>query len=286
MNAFYGGCDQKAYLWNLQTQQVEPIAQHNAPIKTVNPIPEISCVATGGWDNCFNLWDLRQARGTLASSAALPGKVYAADVKSMMIILCLANRQVLLYDSRNMAQPYRIHNPELSYQLRSVACFPDMQGFVTGSVEGKCEVAYLQPADQAKNFRFKCHVIDPVAFPVHRVVFHPIMTDVLATAGGDGAIYTWNLAQRKRVAQLVSLQNGAACTALSFSSNGNWLAYAAGYDWTRLQQGLSPGNPCLPPAHVFIKTLDSSHLQVPEHGGGSKHKQPSQPHHGKNNRRR
>jgi mRNA export factor len=250
-------------MWNPQTQQVQVVAQHSAPIQTVDVIPDVSCVATGGWDSCFNMWDLRQAAGAKAASISLPGKVYAADVFRMMVVICLSNKKVHIYDCRNTAQPYRVHSPEgLSYQLRRVACFPDGIGFVIGGVEGKCEVAYVQAADQGTNFRFKCHRRQENAFPVNGVSFHP-QTSALATVGGDGSCTLWDKTNKTRLNDIV--KSGPPLTAVSFSTTGNILAYATGNDWC---QGYSSSNPAVGSPSITLYSVQPQDVQPkPKHSG-------------------
>eukprot|EP00916_Digyalum_oweni_P019775 GHVL01033014.1.p1 GENE.GHVL01033014.1~~GHVL01033014.1.p1 ORF type:complete len:185 (-),score=25.73 GHVL01033014.1:874-1428(-) len=70
---FSCGCDNKAWMWNLQTQQKQQVAQHDAPIKRCIFLDDLNLLITGSWDKTIKFWDLRQpvAVGTLP----LPDKV-------------------------------------------------------------------------------------------------------------------------------------------------------------------------------------------------------------------
>jgi mRNA export factor len=41
----------------------------------------------------------------------------------------------------------------LKFQTRTIALFPNSQGYVLGSIEGRCAVQYINDADQSNNFR-------------------------------------------------------------------------------------------------------------------------------------
>lgn len=54
---FTASADKTAKLWDLATNQATQIAQHDAPIKTVNWIkaPNYSCVMTASWDKTLKV---------------------------------------------------------------------------------------------------------------------------------------------------------------------------------------------------------------------------------------
>jgi hypothetical protein len=67
----------------------------------------------------------------------------------------------------------RIVSP-LKYQTRCVATFPDKQGFLVGSIEGRVAVQHIDDSEQAKNFTFKCHRDNNDVYAVNSINFHPV----------------------------------------------------------------------------------------------------------------
>jgi mRNA export factor len=67
----------------------------------------------------------------------------------------------------------RILSP-LKYQTRCVATFPDKQGFLVGSIEGRVAVQHIDEAQQSKNFTFKCHRDNNDIYAVNAISFHPV----------------------------------------------------------------------------------------------------------------
>ena len=47
---FSGGCDKQAKMWPLSGGQPVTVAMHDAPIKDIAWIPEMSLLVTGSWD--------------------------------------------------------------------------------------------------------------------------------------------------------------------------------------------------------------------------------------------
>ena len=57
---FTASCDKTCKMWDLQTNQAMPVAEHAAPIKSVAWIqaPNYSCVVTASWDKTLKVKDL------------------------------------------------------------------------------------------------------------------------------------------------------------------------------------------------------------------------------------
>lgn len=51
MSVFSGGCDKQVKMWSLMSGgQTSTVAMHDAPIKEIAWIPEMSLLVTGSWD--------------------------------------------------------------------------------------------------------------------------------------------------------------------------------------------------------------------------------------------
>ena len=81
----------------------------------------------------------------------------------------------------------------LKFQTRCIRCFPNKQGFVLGSIEGRVAVEYFDmSADvQRKKYAFKCHRAKDRdgttenIYPVNAIAFHNVY-NTFATGGSDG----------------------------------------------------------------------------------------------------
>ncbi|KAI5021023.1 hypothetical protein ZWY2020_054433 [Hordeum vulgare] len=120
---FSGGCDKQVKMWPLLSGgQAQTVAMHDAPVKEVAWISQMNLLVSGSWDKTLRYWDTRQAN---------PAHNPQTEFK-------------------------RIQSP-LKYQTRCVAAFPDQQGFLVGSIEGRVGVHHIDDSQQSKNFTFKCH---------------------------------------------------------------------------------------------------------------------------------
>jgi cell cycle arrest protein BUB3 len=82
----------------------------------------------------------------------------------------------------------------LKFQTRCLSCFPNKQGYVLSSIEGRVAVEYLDPSPevQKRKYAFKCHRnkdngIEQI-FPVNAISFHKEY-NTFATGGSDGNYY-------------------------------------------------------------------------------------------------
>lgn len=112
----------------------------------------------------------------------LPGKVYSMDVVGHHLVIGMADRLISVYDTRRLDEPLQRRESSLKYQTRCIRCFPDSQGFVCSSIEGRVAVEYFDPSPeiQAKKYAFKCHrsptlgqVDMETVYPVNAIAFHP-----------------------------------------------------------------------------------------------------------------
>lgn len=79
------------------------------------------------------------------------------DIKYPLMVVATAERKMVVVNLTNPDRIYATINSPLKYQSRSVACFPDQQGFCLGSIEGRVAVHHVHDRDSSKNFAFKCH---------------------------------------------------------------------------------------------------------------------------------
>ena len=65
---------------------------------------------------------------------------------------------MLVWDLRNMDFVQQRRESSLKYQIRCIRAFPNKQGYVLSSTEGRVVVEYLDPSPEVqKKFVFKCH---------------------------------------------------------------------------------------------------------------------------------
>ncbi|OLP92511.1 Poly(A)+ RNA export protein [Symbiodinium microadriaticum] len=230
-----GGCDHKVMVRDVQSQKDIELGSHAAPVRYVSTLADENLVVSGSWDKTLRFWSPQQPQPV--NTVQLPDRVFAMDVKPPLIVVALADRQMLTFDLSQGASSLRTPSTSmysaLKMQTRAVCCFPSRAGYAAGGIEGRCSVKNLQ--DASKTFSFKCHQCPTSAGSVNGLDFHPVNTTTLVTAGSDGSFIFWETAQKKCLKRCdASKMSISACR---FNASGSLLAYAVSYDWSKGCEG-------------------------------------------------
>ncbi|GJU63558.1 protein RAE1 [Tanacetum coccineum] len=204
---FSGGCDKQVKMWPLLSGGPPvTVAMHDAPVKEVAWIPEMNLLVSGSWDKTLRYWDLRQQ--TPVHTQQLPERCYALSVKHPLMVVGTADRNLIVFNLQNPQAEFKRITSPLKYQTRCVAAFPDQQGFLVGSIEGRVGVHHLDEQQQSKNFTFKCHREGNDIYSVNSLSFHPVH-HTFATAGSDGAFNFWDKDSKQRLKVCYDWSKGA-----------------------------------------------------------------------------
>ncbi|KAI4586909.1 hypothetical protein MJG53_004696 [Ovis ammon polii x Ovis aries] len=199
--AWSGGLDHQLKMHDLNTDQENLVGTHDAPIRCVEYCPEVNVMVTGSWDQTVKLWDPRTPCN--AGTFSQPEKVYTLSVSGDRLIMGTAGRRVLVWVLQNMGYVQQRRESSLKYQTRCIRAFPNKQGYVLSSIEGRVAVEYLDPSPevQKKKYAFKC--------------------------GSDGFVNIWDPFNKKRLCQFHRYLTSIA--SLAFSNDGTTLAIASSY---------------------------------------------------------
>ncbi|XP_015786893.1 mitotic checkpoint protein BUB3 [Tetranychus urticae] len=231
-HAWSGGLDQQVKIFDFVSGKETIAGTHNGAIRCVEYAPEINVVITGGWDACIKLWDPRAPAPS--GSFAQPEKIYTMNICGETLVVGTAGRRVLVWDLRNMSYVQQRRESSLKYQTRYIKCFPNKQGYVLSSIEGRVSVEYFDPAPevQKKKYAFKCHRNKDTGtgieniYPVNAISFHKVY-NTFATGGSDGYVNIWDGFNKKRLCQFHKYPT--SISSLAFSPDNNYLAIASSF---------------------------------------------------------
>jgi len=251
---FSAGCDKQAKMWPLLTGgQPVTVAMHDAPIKDIAWIPEMNLLATGSWDKTLKYWDTRQSNPV--HTQQLPERCFALSVRHPLMVVGTADRNLIIFNLQNPQTEFKRISSPLKYQTRCVAAFPDKQGFLVGSIEGRVGVHHVEEAQQSKNFTFKCHRDSNDIYAVNSLNFHPVH-QTFATAGSDGAFNFWDKDSKQRLKAMARSNQPIPCS--TFNSDGSLYAYAVSYDWSK---GAENHNPATAKHHILLHVPQESEIK-------------------------
>jgi mRNA export factor len=215
-------------------------------------------IVTGSWDKTVKYWDLRSS--TPAASIPCQERVYAMDVKDKLLVIATAERHVNVVNLDDPGKFFKTMQSPLKHQTRAVSCFKEANGFMIGSIEGRCAFQYINEKESkfvpvlqfemhanmcSLNMSFKCHR-DPVVnntisiWTINTISTHPIF-GTFSTAGSDGTFHFWDKDARCRLKGYPAV--GGSISASAFNRDGTIFAYAVSYDW---HKGYASNNPQYP----------------------------------------
>jgi mRNA export factor len=102
-------------------------------------------VITGSWDKTVKYWDMRQAQ-PIASIQAQE-RVYAMDVKDRLVVIATADRYINTIDLDHPERFSKVVQSPLKNQTRAISCFKETNGYMVGSIEGRCAFHYIKDSD-------------------------------------------------------------------------------------------------------------------------------------------
>ncbi|KAL6177742.1 hypothetical protein ACLB2K_049265 [Fragaria x ananassa] len=196
------------------------------------------------WDKTLKYWDLRQPNPV--HTQLLPERCYALTVKYPLMVVGTADRNLIMFNLHNPQTEFKRIISPLKYQTRCVAAFPDQQGFLVGSIEGRVGVQHLNERQESKNFTFKCHRENNVIYSVNSINFHPVH-HTFATAGSDGSISFWDKDSKQRLKAMSKCNQPIPCS--TFNNDGSIFAYSVCYDW---HKGAGNHNPSIAKTSIFL----------------------------------
>ncbi|CEG36002.1 mitotic checkpoint [Plasmopara halstedii] len=256
VEAFAGGLDCTLKQIDLNTRHVTQLSTHAAAVRRVGYSSELGLIVSGGWDGAVRVFDVRNGNNAQIHESKLPGKVFGLDVRRHMLAVATSERQVSVFDLRNLAQPLVSKESPLKYQLRCVNVFSDLTGYALASIEGRVALEYFDDDPSHKrSYAFKCHrgKVDEqtLVYPVNCIAFHPTY-GTFATGGCDGIVNLWDGANKKRITHL--RQYPTSIAAMDFNHDGSVLAIAASYTYEQ-------GEKDHPNDSIFLHTVQDSEVR-------------------------
>ncbi|KRX10954.1 WD40-repeat-containing domain [Pseudocohnilembus persalinus] len=237
---------------NLQNQQVNNFGSHTSGISGVFWSQQNQVIITTGFDGMVKIWSMNNQNGPV-QQINLNKKIYCAAYSQDFLIMGLQQEKICIehvsnlmrnnvtapFDSSHLGQTSQISSIQITatnIQQNNIELF-----FAVASIDGRANVStYKSQGNQFKQdsvITFKCHKEDKQEgnkkisqlYPVNGIGFNPLSRDFVYTAGSDGKIIYWDINKKQKIK---SFQYGnSPITCCKVSPDGQFMAYALGYDW-------------------------------------------------------
>ena len=253
---FTGCADSSINVLDMAKKNLTTIGNHKSACREVIYHQNYNILLTGGWDGIVNIFDLR-SNGPVCSYQ-FNNKVYSMSCAKDLFVVGLSELKIAYFDLRklqnNIFKPELIFNSHLKYQTRKICVFPDGKGFAEGSIEGRVAIKNIKDLnnppsinnetgttmgqDEKGNadFAFRCHrnanITPNIVYTVNDIAFNPVY-GTFCTVGSDGIYCIWDKLNKTRLFERNNAADKIPLTACDYNSNGNLLAFASGYDWSR-----------------------------------------------------
>jgi len=247
-SSLVAGCiDNSVKIHDYITNISQTIGHHDDAVKDVYWLGENSLVLSASFDKTLRFWDPRAGNNRPVKQFQVNSKIVCSDCKGPLVALGLQGSQSVVFNYMEARQ--EILSEQKNYfpspfdeeqELNCITLFHDLKGFSASSTAGRCDISELIPQFEglfakSKIITFKCHKDDhgtanPIKlYPVHSVAFNPTSKYNLITAGGNGKLHFWDYQVKTKTSTIDT--KGIPITRAAYSPDGEFMAYASGYDW-------------------------------------------------------
>jgi mRNA export factor len=254
-NLFSSQADGTITIHDLINNQKRIIGKHDLGVKEIIYIDQYKCLISGGWDGKLCVWDINSQTQKPILSYDLGKRVFSMSCVFPLLVIGLSERGITYFNlnkiQSGLFKPECIFESHLKYQTRAISVFSEGNGYAIGSIEGRVAVKHVdlnkaseinqenKTMNSKDDFAFRCHRTGEDlqdVFPVNSIAFNAAY-GTFCTGGGDGTWVIWDRSSRSRLKlgcfPQQQNQNKIPITALDYSLNGDLLAYAGGYDWSK-----------------------------------------------------
>uniref|UniRef100_A0A0E0KJ89 Anaphase-promoting complex subunit 4 WD40 domain-containing protein n=1 Tax=Oryza punctata TaxID=4537 RepID=A0A0E0KJ89_ORYPU len=182
-------------------------------------------VVTATLDRKLMFWDSQTRNVSPNSIKKLDSDVASLSVCDMYILAAI-EREVYIYDMRNLIGPVKVKDSPVEYHLRSLHSSPEWKGYAAGSVDGVVAVKYFdRGTDGDMGYVFRCHPKsrDGRSSMTHWFLIGSDRTFV--TGDNEGYVIAWDAQSKKKLHEFPIYSGSVA--SIAFNHNGQTFAVAS-----------------------------------------------------------
>ncbi|EEE59965.1 hypothetical protein OsJ_12660 [Oryza sativa Japonica Group] len=199
--ALTGGSDGSITRYDLHSGAQGTIGQHHEVVSCIEFSQITGQVVTATLDKKLMFWDSQTRNVNPNSIKNLDSDVASLSVCEMYILAAI-EREVYIYDMRNLIGPVKVKDSPVEYHLRSLHSSPEWKGYAAGSVDGVVAVKYFDRGTDGD------------------------MGDkTFVTGDNEGYVIAWDAQSKKKLHEFPIYSGSVA--SIAFNHNGQIFAVAS-----------------------------------------------------------
>ncbi|KAF2941427.1 mitotic checkpoint protein BUB3.3 isoform X1 [Oryza sativa Japonica Group] len=226
--ALTGGSDGSITRYDLHSGAQGTIGQHHEVVSCIEFSQITGQVVTATLDKKLMFWDSQTRNVNPNSIKNLDSDVASLSVCEMYILAAI-EREVYIYDMRNLIGPVKVKDSPVEYHLRSLHSSPEWKGYAAGSVDGVVAVKYFdRGTDGDMGYVFRCHPKSrdgrSSMVPINSIGIHPF-DKTFVTGDNEGYVIAWDAQSKKKLHEFPIYSGSVA--SIAFNHNGQIFAVAS-----------------------------------------------------------
>jgi WD40 repeat protein len=148
---FGGGLDGLIYVFDLHSQQIFTVGQHDEAIVSVCFNKSTDSIYTADESGVIKQWSCQTAKTiALLASISTASTIITMNTIENTLIAAIQDNTFKLFDPQDLEKEPEVRPSALAHQTRSLVCHPSLPVFIYGSVEGRTAVEPLEHKDMVR----------------------------------------------------------------------------------------------------------------------------------------
>uniref|UniRef100_A0A0D9VZ91 Uncharacterized protein n=1 Tax=Leersia perrieri TaxID=77586 RepID=A0A0D9VZ91_9ORYZ len=218
--ALSGGSDGSITRYDLHSGAQGTVGLHDEVVSCIEFSQTTGQVVTGTLDNKLMFWDTQTKNVSPNSIIVLDSDVVSLSVRGMYI-LAAVDREVHIYDTRNLTGPVKAKYSPVEYHIRSLHSSPEWNGYAVGSVDGVVAMKYFDHGTDSDNgYIFRCHPKSrdgrSSLVPINSIAIHPF-DRTFVTGDNEGYAIAWDAQSKKKLNEFPIYSGSVASIVFNYS---------------------------------------------------------------------
>ncbi|KAF0915488.1 hypothetical protein E2562_036532 [Oryza meyeriana var. granulata] len=230
--ALTGGSDGSVARYDLHSGAQGIVGLHGEVVSCIEFSHMTGQVVTATLDKRLLFWDAQTRNMSPSSIITLDSDVASLSVCDMYI-LAAVEREVYIYDMRNLTGPVKSKDSPVEYHIKNLHSSPEWNGYAVGSVDGVVALKYFDHGtDGDMGYVFRCHPKSRDGrsnlVPTNSIAIHPF-DKTFVTGDNEGYAIVWDAQSKKKLHEFPIYSGSVA--SIAYNHNGQLFAVVSNFTY-------------------------------------------------------